>query len=275
MAILDNRVKSPRIVGKITKLIIRYFLITLVIVTLALTMIIKRIDKNNSIFLEITGTVYDISSSTNDFFGRIFSPITNYFSTNDALIIENRELRSQLEEMRIKLNDFEMTQNHNKEMSDLLNFVSSLNKKYISARILSLVSSAEGPYGIIDCGSKSGAEKNDIVVSSRGLVGKIVDLSDHYAKVLLVNNSRFRIPVITASGQRGILAGDAQTPYISYILDIAKIQPEETVFATSHEQSFMPEVIVGRISALEKDRAYLSTSADFNTRFVSILKTKN
>jgi len=275
MAILDNRVKSPKIVSKVTKFIFRYLLITLVIATLLLSHIAKKIDENNVFSLEVSGIIHDITSTTNDFFSYIFYPVTQYMNTQEALHIENAELKKQLQEIRNQLNDLELTKHHNKEMNGLLNFVSSLNKKYISTRILSFVSSSEGPYAIIDCGTKSGAEKDDVVISNQGLVGKIIESSDHYSKVLLVNNSRFRVPVITASGQRGILAGDSSNPYILYIQDTQKLQDDEMVFATGQEQSFIPEVLVGKISGMEKDRAYLATSVDFNTRFVSILKTKN
>jgi cell shape-determining protein MreC len=263
MAILDNRVKSAKIVSRAFKFIVRYLLIAIVIITLLLSHIAKKIDENNLFSLEVSGIIHDIASSANDFFSYISYPVTYYINTQETLHIENAELKKQLEEMRNQLNDLELTKQHNKEMSGLLNFVSSLNKKYISTRILSFISSQEGPYAIIDCGTKSGAEPNDVVISN------------HYSKVLLVNNSKFRVPIITASGQRGILAGDRNTPYILYMQDTNKLKSEEMVFATGQEQSFIPEVLVGKISGMEKDRAYLTTSVDFNTRFVSILKTQN
>ena len=89
MAILDNRVKSPKIVSKVTKFILRYILIALVITTLLLSYIAKKIDENNVFSLEVSGIVHDITSTTNDFFSYIFYPVTHYMNTQEALNLEN------------------------------------------------------------------------------------------------------------------------------------------------------------------------------------------
>ena len=53
MAILDNRVKTPKIVGKLTGFVFKYVLIVLIIATILLIQIFKKLDKIISNFLFI------------------------------------------------------------------------------------------------------------------------------------------------------------------------------------------------------------------------------
>lgn len=271
MAILNNRVKSPKISSKVVQFIVKYVIIILIVAVLLFSQAFKILNKNSVVSLESAGAAYSISSKISGAVSGLFGPIAQYINTNKSLALENEDLKNRVDEVRLQLIELNSLQHQNKEQKDLLNFVSSLNKSYISTRILSLTSSQEGSYAIIDCGAKSGVQKNDAVVSSQGLVGKVIELSQGYAKVLLINNSRFRTSVITASGQRGIYVGDFQKPYISYLSDVAKLKEGELIFAAGQESAFLPEVLIGKISHIENDKVYISPAADINTRFVSVL----
>ena len=79
-----------------------------------------------------------------------------------------------------------------------------------------IVADAGGPFvqtRLIDAGSRRGVREGMAVVDERGMVGRVVQVGEESARVLLLTDFNSRIPVVVAgSRDQALLVGD-NTPY--------------------------------------------------------------
>jgi rod shape-determining protein MreC len=281
MAISTNRTKSSKLskaFGLIFRLICKNSLVSLLVFSFVLFQVLKDNSYSNKIILEISGSVYDNIEKFKTHLVSPFSVLSKHFNTLKVLQIENERLTDEVTRLHRKLQDFDLIQNHNLELKKLLNFTPSLSVDYVSARLLSINSSVEGNYGIIGAGENSEIQVNNLVVCEKGLIGKVVQVSPNYSKILLITNSKFRIPILTSSGQRGIFVGDGNTPHILYISDPSKLTEQELVVTAGEEYALIPDIPVARIISDNDNNLKIKAKIEVelnNISFVSILKTKN
>lgn len=280
MALFDNRIKtsqSARLYQKAISLLHKNMLLGLVIFWLIVLKTLKPYTSDNDLLLEGSGGLYSVTNKIAFYFDDGFKSLAKYFASAqalDSLDSENKLLRQEISLLNDKIVDLEVLQQYNVELKRLLNFVSLLEVNYVSARLLSIVDSAQGPYGLISCGKDSGIAVGDMVVSDKGLIGKIAQVSRSFAKVLLVTNSKFRTPIITSSGQKAILVGDQLQPYILYLKNIAEVKIQDLIVTLGDKDSLLVDIPVGKVSNIE-DKVYLKFTSDIdNVNFVSVLKMK-
>ncbi len=106
----------------------------------------------------------------------------------------------------------------------------------------------------IDRGSKDGVRRDDGVITSDGVVGRIVDVTLLSSKVLLVNDITSRIPAVVQRGRWWSIAVGTQTRVkLQYVPQDAHLVPGDAVI-TGEGRSFHAGILIGRI-------AYVTPSA--------------
>jgi rod shape-determining protein MreC len=274
MALLNNRVKFAKINKiKISTFFNRYILVLLLILCIIASQVIRKTDFNNTAILEINGNLHSSSAKFSQFMATILNPAELYFANLEQLKSQNAELKMQVEEVKTQLNNQRLIEADNLELRKLLNFVSSIKINFFTTKIIGLINSLEGNYAIIDCGEMQNIQKNNLVISQQGLVGKVFEVSKHYSKVLLINNNKFRIPVITSSLQKGILIGDASKPYIAYLPNLHSLTVDELVSTCAGELSTIPDVVVGNVLKIQNNKAFIQTAANSSiNKFISVVQ---
>ncbi len=277
MALFDNRIKtsqSARLYQRAISLLQKNTLLGLVVFWLIVIKTLNPNTYNNDLLLQVSGGLYSVTNKIAFYLDGGFKSMAKYFASAQALDNENKLLRQEISLLNDKLVDFELIQKYDLELKRLLNFVSLPEVNYVSARLLSIVNSAQGPYGLISCGKDSGIAVGDMVVADKGLIGKIAQVSGSFAKVLLVTNSKFRTPIITSSGQKAILVGDQSQPYILYLKNMAEVKIQDLIVTLGDKDSLLVDIPVGKVSNIE-DKVYLKFISDIdNVNFVSVLKMK-
>jgi rod shape-determining protein MreC len=275
MAILNNRLRARKF-EKFRSILTKFFMrhIALVIITLLVftIQIARNTEQSKALVLELAGNFYQTVNKIFVSSSSVLAPVSDYVQKIETLNAENRQLQEQLSLLQQQLAKSELAENNNKELSSLLNFVSPLNTKYISTQILAMVDTAQGYYALIDGGKNYDIAINDLVVGRQGLIGAISEVCDNYSKVLLVNNSRFRMQVLTASGQRGLFIGNGNNPYVSYLSDPSKVEQGELIVTAGEKENAIPGIIIGRVTDVMDNKINAICSSDFNVRFVSIIK---
>jgi len=138
--------------------------------------------------------------------------------------------------------------------------------------LISITTNPEGQYGLINCGKKHSVSLGDTVVCDQGFIGKVIQVGDSYSKVLLITNSKLRIPVRSSSGQKGILKGDLDKPYISYIARPDKIQTDELLFTSLDSANLIADIPIGRIVNVSNKVLVKPNTKLEDLRFISVLK---
>jgi len=103
----------------------------------------------------------------------------------------------------------------------------------------------------IDRGAKDGVHRDDGVVTGRGVVGRIVEVSPLSSKVLLVTDATSKLPAVVQKGRWWAIAvGTSTRVKLQYVSQDAKLHVGDRV-VTGEGRSFHAGVLIGRIKQIE------------------------
>ena len=182
----------------------------------------------------ITGTVYDA-----------FDNITDYFSlrkTNYILAEENARLRKaiSLSYLQADTNSFFVNDTVNK-----------LRYTYIAAKVLSNSVNKRNNYIMLNKGRKSGIDKDMAVITSNGIVGTVVSVSDNFSWVMSVLNKHTKISGrIKKNNQMGTIIWEGKNFGVGTLTDIpahVKIARGDTIVTSGFSYIFPAGIFIGTI----------------------------
>jgi len=173
-------------------------------------------------------------------------------STTD-LQRQNAELKSEIESLRLRLTAMDELSRENGEFKKLLGVHVPDEGKHIAARV---ISDPGGPYVrslLIRAGQREGVRKGRAVVTAQGLVGRVTEVGEFTARVMLVTDVNSRIAVIIgATGERAIMAGaNADWPKLLHVPRVAAIARGDRVVTSGHDGVMPPGVPVGEVAEIE------------------------
>ncbi len=121
---------------------------------------------------------------------------------------ENKQLREEADKLRHWQSVAQALKAENDALRSLAGYQPVDEATYVTARV---VGQAPGGYGssiMLNAGSVEGVKTAMPVVDAYGMIGRITDVAEHSARVLLLSDSASRIPVVTADARvHAILAG--------------------------------------------------------------------
>lgn len=118
-----------------------------------------------------------------------------------------------------EVGELALLRKQNEEFADALEYKSNAYFKYITTRIVHVSTSDIGTTFIIGIGSDDGISIGSAVVNARGLLGKIINMYKHYARVLPVGNQNMFVSVIFLPSNVKCIVGGKQR----YEDDIGKV----------------------------------------------------
>lgn len=188
---------------------------------------------------------------------------------NKALREENRVLRQWEEEarsLRAVVATFEKLEGYH----------APTKVTPITGFVVGESSDAYGQSMIVNAGARSGVAAGQAVLDDLGLVGRIVEVSDNAARILLLNSVQSRIPVLVeGSYVEGLMIGrSSERPAIetTKLADGDRIQKGQRV-VTSGEGDVLPRGLpVGVIADIRDGVAVIDLTADYaRTRLVRVI----
>ncbi len=194
------------------------------------------------------------------------SRYTETFQEMDRLRRENQRLRQW--EWRARQLERKVAQ-----LRRLLHAVEALPMRFATGRV---IAQGQGPFQrsvLINIGKGQGVRNGLAVVNAEGLVGRTIETGQGVARVLLLTDTRSRIPVkVGQNNVRAVLIGDnAAQPRLDFLPPGARIFDGDIVF-TSGEGNLLPQGL--RVGVVKRTgRVYrVQTGAQLETlEFVSVL----
>lgn len=122
--------------------------------------------------------------TVNGYFSEKISFVKNYINLpeqNSTLLKENTALRNKLELYK---------KNH---ISSGVDSLAKPGYKFVSANIIDYSLRKKDNYFYINKGSKNGIKKNMAVISTGGIVGTVLNVSDNYSSIISVLHSKTKI----------------------------------------------------------------------------------
>ena len=198
---------------------------------------------------------------------RFVSQLANEYNQFKSLKFENRLLKEEI--IRLKKWQTLAIQNsrENKVLKRLLNATDN-NLRLV--KTASLTNRNDGLFTKlinINAGYQDNIKKNMSAINQRGLIGKIINTSSSNSRILLLTDPNMSISVKTISnGILSLLSGLGDDKYLvsSFIKDNKMPKVGDIVVTSGTAQIFPVDLLVGKISKVEKDRFYVLPFVDFN-----------
>lgn len=163
---------------------------------------------------------------------------------------DNQRLREENETLRHWQAVAQALKAENDSLRKLSAYRPSENVTYVTAQVIAQSPDAYAGTLMIDGGLAQGLASLSPVIDSYGLVGRLVDVGEHTSRVLLLSDSRSRVPVITVNTrQHAILAGTGDELLRMTFVggDSKTIELGEPIMTTA-EGGLIPEsVMVGTV----------------------------
>ena len=184
----------------------------------------------------ITGGIYSIKSSITDYF--------NLREENKILINENTRIRKQLESFKSKV----VYQN--------IDTSSILSKYYfVSAKVINNSFSKTKNKLTINKGKRDSIQLDMGVITSKGIVGIIDNLSNKYATIQSILNTNSQINAKLKNEKHfGSLVWNAEDPNVIQLIDIPRLAPVKTgdTIVTGGRSTIFPEgILIGVVIDFE------------------------
>jgi len=182
-----------------------------------------------------------------------------------ALVKRNAELESQVAALQNQVTQLQENQSDFKILSELLKFARERpENQYLAANIIGRDPSPYLSYLILDQGSDQGIRKDMPVVTERGLVGKVVEVTSVASKVLPILDASSAINArLLNSREEGVVIGQlAGGLQMQYLAQNVNIDVGETVVTSGLGGRYPADIIIGTVNSVQKQDYQVQQKAD-------------
>lgn len=229
----------------------RKFIIPILIFLLALSLISANLhSRENMSFFEslVVGITSPVQKAVWGIIGGVGSFWRGYFYLV-GLEQENQALKRELQELKLQMNRYREADLANERLRALLNFKKSIATPLLPAQLVAFDPSGWFQTILIDKGRNDGVVQDMAVVSSEGLVGRIIGVGNHHAKVLLILDGNSAVDAyIQRSRARGVLVGlGLELCLLKYVQRNEDVQVGDQVISSGMGGVFPKGLLVGTV----------------------------
>lgn len=162
---------------------------------------------------------------------------------------ENRRLKAELTQAQGWRDQLAAAQVENERLRAVLGIRTDPPLPHVAAET---ISESRGPFAdtrLADVGADKGVTEGNPVLSEHGLVGRIVGVSDHVSRILLLTDVESHTPVmLERTNARAILSGDGgATPKLDYLRTSQAIREGDRVLTSGDGGVFPRGLPVGTV----------------------------
>jgi rod shape-determining protein MreC len=201
--------------------------------------------------LEIVGPVQEAVTGVGDAFSRVWR---RYFALVRASQ-KNEELKEQVAVLRGQLVRLRELEKENHRLRELLEIEPTIHYPLIAAEVVGMDPSNYFRTATLNKGRMDGVSSHMPVVDSRGVVGRIIWVSNHYSKVLFLTDPNSGLDVmIQRTRARGVVQGVAKDRLkMKYLLHTLEVVPGDFIVTSGAAGVFPQGILVGEVVSVEKD----------------------
>jgi len=175
----------------------------------------------------------------------------------ERILAENELLRQQVQEMRLLLVKYDEVAAENERLRALHDYSEQISYETIAARVI-----ARDPHGwrdhiVIDKGTANGIAKNDAVLGSHGLIGRVVSASLNSSVVMLISDPQSSLSGrVQDSRSLVVVEGTDRTDGLirfDCLESGDKVQVGDLVITSGLGGVFPPGLPIGEVYSVEKD----------------------
>lgn len=205
------------------------------------------------IALFVVAPFQEMVADTIRFSGNIWSTYFELASTAR----ENADLQRDLRRVRAQYNQMREIELSNERLRRLLNFQTSLTDRSVAAEVIGTDPSQWFKAIIINKGRYNGLGKGMPVVVPEGVAGQVTDVSNHYAKVMLIIDRNSAVDaLVQRTRARGVIKGESTGQCLfKYVLRKEDVQLGDRIVASGLDGVFPKGQPIGVVSGVVKRSA--------------------
>ena len=197
------------------------------------------------------------------------------FQSYQRLAEQNRELRSELRQMRAWKEAALQLEQENARLLDLNNVRLDPRLTFITGVVMADSGSPFRQSVLLNVGARDGIRDGWAAMDGIGLVGRISGTGRDTARVVLLTDAASSVPaLIQPSGQTALIAGDnTATPIIDFLENKDLVRPGDRVTTSGDGDVFPAGLLIGQVAADPTGRLRVRLSADFERlEFLRVLR---
>jgi len=165
---------------------------------------------------------------------------------------ESHALRERLNQAIGENNQFFETELANTRLRNLLNFQKTVLDRVIPAEVIAKDPSTWFKTVIIDKGSVDGLSKGLPVVMPQGIAGQVIEVSNHYSKVMLIIDRNSAVDaLVQRTRARGLIKGESTAQCrLEYVLRKDDVRVGDIVVSSGLDGVYPKGLRIGQVSDL-------------------------
>ena len=174
-----------------------------------------------------------------------------------TVVEQNKTLTRELQQARALNYEYREAFLSNQRLRQLLELKQKIRRPAIAAQVIGKDPSPWFQTIMVDKGLSDGVLKGLPVVNASGVVGLVVDATNHYAKVMLITDPNSAVDaVVRESRARGIIKGGTSGYCVfNYVLRKHILQAGDKVVTSGMDGVFPKGLPIGQVSEIYKQSA--------------------
>ena len=163
---------------------------------------------------------------------------------------ENHVLMHQLSQAVENKNLWQETELANARLRDLIDFQRNISERVVAAEVIGKDPSAWFKTVIIDKGEADGLTRGLPVVILQGIAGQVIEVSNHYSKVMLIVDSNSAVDsLVQRTRARGIIKGESTDQCrLDYVLRKNDVRIGDTIVSSGLDGVYPKGLRIGYVS---------------------------
>lgn len=231
-------------------------------------------------FMLLNKTDNALIEKTSTTAGEIIAPLTEIFVLPASLTLdgydylrslrkideENQQLRAENRRLIMANAKNRALEIENRILSEMLNYVAPPEADFVTAKVVAEEGTAFAHSLTVYIGGGRKVSKGQVVISDKGVIGRVEEAGVRYAKIALINNINSRISVmIEESRIRGMMVGQNDVwPELVFLPLDAKINVGDKVITSGIGGVFPAGLPVGTVASINKNGIKIKPANDLS-----------
>ncbi len=187
---------------------------------------------------------------------------------------ENQRLRAENESLQNWRNIAFQLGSEQQELQRLLDYVPPKKSSSVTARVLADDGGHFSKSFVVSAGSENGVSKGDVAMTSKGVLGRIVEVGPSFSRLMLLTDYLSRVPVVVGNSRvLCMLSGDnSSSPKLVSLPEGAVVQKGDVVLTSGHVGVYPSGLGIGVVSSVNNGEISVSLfESDFTPEFVRLV----
>ncbi len=204
------------------------------------------LERARTAIVDVAAPALDAMSRPVEAGERVAASVENFFLVHS----ENARLREENARLLGWVAAARQLEVENATLRAQLDFVPEAAPRAVTARVVADPGGAYFHSLLINAGARNFVRRGQAVVAMGGIVGRVAEVGERSARVLLLTDLNSRIPAIVEStGDRVIVSGNnTPWPAITYLSSNSPVSHGDRVLTSGHGGVFPPGLVIGTVS---------------------------